>query len=267
MDKLTLSDRVLERQRRHEEVTSRDQVLIAALIQDRFSLPPSSEVKVLDFGCGEGKMVRYLASLGYDAFGCDVFPAWEDKADSPAGQLALITLQPYHLPYPDGTFDLVFSTSVLEHVQNLEECLSEIHRILKPGGISMHYFPAKGYLPAEPHTRIPLANYLRAPWPKWWISLWLLLRAARAPQLRPYWRSMRDKYIDFSKSGVIYRPNSVHRRVSREIFGNFGSLLDFYLDRSDGRYARLARRFHVRRLAAWISSNFRMNFIYQCKEL
>jgi hypothetical protein len=131
----------------------------------------------------------------------------------------------------------------------------------------MHYFPAQWYLPAEPHTRVPLANYLRPPWPGWWISLWLLLRTARAPQLRPYWRGMRDKYLDFSKSGVFYRPNRVHSRVSRQIFGNCGSLLDFYVDRSEGRYARLARRLHVRRLAAWISSNFRMNFIYQQKEL
>jgi len=266
LDRMSLHERELERQRRHDSVTDRDQVLIAALLRERFGLAPSPQIRVLDFGCGAGKMVRYLASLGYDAFGCDVSPAWNEQAGSLADRFALIPEAPYRLPYDDNSFDLLFSTSVLEHVRNLRECLQEMHRILRPGGVSMHYFPAKWYLPAEPHTRIPLANYFRPPCPSWWISLWLLLRVARSPQLRPYFRNLRERYHDFSMNGVAYLPNRTHRRLSREIFGNYGSLLDFYIDRSDGGFARLARRLSLRRPAAWFSSNFRMNFIYQTKQ-
>ncbi len=42
---------------------------------------------------------------------------------------------------PSESFDLVFSTSVLEHVGNLHDAAREITRILKPGGITMHAVP------------------------------------------------------------------------------------------------------------------------------
>ena len=37
-------------------------------------------------------------------------------------------------PLPDNSFDVVFTKSVIEHVENWEQFLSEIHRVLKPGG-------------------------------------------------------------------------------------------------------------------------------------
>ena len=40
-----------------------------------------------------------------------------------------------HLPYPDGHFDLVFDNSAIEHIPDLQQTLSEIGRVLKPGGI------------------------------------------------------------------------------------------------------------------------------------
>lgn len=265
--RLNLEDRTKERKRISQEITQRDSVLIASIIQEKFELEPSHKSRILDFGCGQGNMVNYLNSLGFDASGCDITPAWEDLQDTTSDRFSMISMNPYRLPYQDGSFDMVFSTSVFEHAQNTEEVFREIYRVLRNGGISMHYYPSKWYLPTEPHIHIPLANYFWPYCPNWWIGLWVLLRVFRIPKLAPYWRDMYHKYCEFNKIGMIYLSNSKYRTISMRIFGNHSSLMDFYLERGEGGSARLARRLHLRKVVGWFFSNFRMNFMYQCKSL
>jgi SAM-dependent methyltransferase len=264
--KLDLNERIAERERIYDEITQRDKVFIAEVIRDRFSLDPDVHPRVLDFGCGRGNMVRYLQALGYDAWGCDISPVWEEKTDSPVDRLHLISREPYRLPFDDDYFDLVFSTSVLEHALNTEELFYEIRRILKPGGISMHYFPGKWYLPYEPHVRIPLMNYFWPHCPRWWINLWLIVRVIYSPKIKPYRQAVLDRYCEFCKIDIIYLPNRRYRELSLKVFGNHGSLTDFYIDHAQGGFARLARKLPFRRLSAWFTANFRMNFIYQRNE-
>ncbi len=266
MYKMDLEQRVQERERLFNEITNREMVFIFETIRDRFSLEPGPNHKVLDFGCGRGVMVNYLHSLGYDAYGCDISGGWEKFPDSPVDRLALISMEPYRLPYESSTFDIVFSTSVLEHARNQEEFFLEIHRVLKPGGVSMHLYPGKWYLPSEPHIHIPLLNYFWPRHPKWWIDLWLLIWAVYSPKIVPYRKNILQQYIDFCDTGIIYVPNKRYRQLSMKIFGNYGSLMDFYIERSGGGFAWLARKLPFRNLSVWLSSNFRMNFIYQRKE-
>ena len=263
--RLDVSERKRERERARREISERDRVFIRDVIRDRFSLDPAGHPRVLDFGCGLGEMVAYLHSQGYDAYGCDTDPVWEQNEASPKGRLERIATSPYRLPYADATFDVVYSTSVLEHARNPLECFREIHRVLKPGGWSFHLFPAKWYLPSEPHIRIPLANVFWPHCPDWWIGLWVLLRVVQVPRLRPDWRGVHREYCAFMRGGVSYLPNRTYRRLSLEVFGGHGSLVDFYIARSGGGYARLARRLPFRGLAGWLSSRFRMNMIYQRK--
>lgn len=113
---------------------------------------------VLDVGCGAGRMaiplMEYLGPQGsYDGF--DIVPdgtAWcreaitsrapnfrfahsdiYNKSYNPAGK---VKASEYRFPYPDATFDFVFLTSVFTHLlpPDLEHYLSEIHRVMKPGG-------------------------------------------------------------------------------------------------------------------------------------
>ncbi len=124
----------------------------------RLENPP--RVRVLDFGCGSGELVQHLVELGYDAHGCDIVPAPEAPTVAPARQrLKEINRAPYRFPFDDESFDVVVSTSVLEHARNPDEYLMEIRRVLKPGGFAMHLLPGKWYLPYEPHILVPLANY------------------------------------------------------------------------------------------------------------
>ena len=99
--------------------------------------------RVMDFGCGAGALVRGLESAGYESYGCDFRGS---VGESPSGQLREIGTSPaYALPFPDEYFDVIVSTSVLEHAQNKHECFVEMRRVLKPGGFAVHLFPAKMY--------------------------------------------------------------------------------------------------------------------------
>jgi SAM-dependent methyltransferase len=62
------------------------------------------------------------------------------------------------LPFPDGWFDLVVNNQVMEHVEDLDAALAEIHRVLKPGGVALSLFPSCDVF-REGHIGIPFAHW------------------------------------------------------------------------------------------------------------
>ena len=92
--------------------------------------------RVLDIGCGTGRMVRELLARGLDARGIDPW-ARESGLEAPrfaAGQAEAI-------PMPDASFDAACAFDVLEHVDDAR-ALAEIHRVLAPGGWLFASVPA-----------------------------------------------------------------------------------------------------------------------------
>lgn len=120
---------------------------------------------VLDFGCGAGNMVEEYCTAEYDARGCDIRVAEETE------RLRRIDEKSPLLPFADNTFDFVFSDQVLEHVQDHKLAFAEMERVLKPGGISLHIFPAR-LKPTEAHVFVPLAGVLQG---RRWLTLWAAL--------------------------------------------------------------------------------------------
>jgi|SRR6266850_522474 len=98
--------------------------------------------RVLEIGCGEGKMLRTLAchkpALSLD--GCDVrlpvFVSGEYRFRLVPGDGTL--------PYADGEFDAVMISDCLEHVPDPDKYLSEAARVLKPGGRFVACVPTEG---------------------------------------------------------------------------------------------------------------------------
>ncbi|MGA7489035.1 MAG: class I SAM-dependent methyltransferase [Xanthobacteraceae bacterium] len=225
------------------------------------------QLQVLDFGCGSGELVAHLAGLGYDAYGCDIVLARDAPRIVAAPQrFGQIDLDPYRLPFDDASFDVVVSTSVLEHARNPEQYLVEIRRVLRPGGAAMHLLPGKWYLPYEPHIRVPLANYFYPNCPSWWFAFWMLV-GKRHPHhqdldLRDAVKACRDFY----DNGVFYLSSRQHERLSRAVFGNCEWPMTFYITHGHGGFARLCRRLPMRGLWGALSREFRMAFLVQRKQ-
>ena len=97
---------------------------------------------VLDSGCGTGTLTILIKQTEPDAivYGLDVDPQVLDIARRKAGQAGeTIILQQGTatcLPYPDGSFDRVFTSLMLHHLtrQDKQQMLREAFRVLSPGG-------------------------------------------------------------------------------------------------------------------------------------
>src|ERR1043166_1709292 len=88
-----------------------------------FDLTPDS--KILDFGCGAGREVYQFRKMGYNAYGCDIKDVFGDIQKQCEAEKLLgvdesifrkIDMSNYKIPFPDATFDYVFSNQVFEHV-------------------------------------------------------------------------------------------------------------------------------------------------------
>lgn len=104
-------------------------------------LPSVVAPRVLDYGSGEGKHLHLVRSVrpaaaltGVDVRRPHVVPDFE---------FHLITSQG-PLPFGNDSFDVIVSCDVLEHVANLDQSLSEIHRVLRRGGSFIGFVPAEG---------------------------------------------------------------------------------------------------------------------------
>jgi SAM-dependent methyltransferase len=100
--------------------------------------------RILDIGCGTGANLEMLSQFG-EAEGVDV------SADALAfcrqrGLQNVRQGEAEHLPFEDGSFDLVTALDVVEHLDDDVAGLSEMRRILRPGGYALLFVPAFMFL-------------------------------------------------------------------------------------------------------------------------
>ena len=99
-----------------------------------------AKARILDWGCGHGRVIRYFEDIGADVelHGVDIDPenaAWADQ-NLPRVTAVHGPLMP-PLAYPDNHFDFIFGISVMTHLtMDVQEAwLKELQRVTKPGGI------------------------------------------------------------------------------------------------------------------------------------
>jgi SAM-dependent methyltransferase len=119
------------------------------------SLDPARHA--LDLGCGDGAL---SGSVRADRLTlADVSALALSRARARLSAAEVVELDPdAPLPFADGEFDLVVFTETLEHVRDLQLLLSEVRRVLEPGGRLAVTTPAHRRLIAAPD---PLSPHLR----------------------------------------------------------------------------------------------------------
>jgi len=120
---------------------------LVRFISRRFgSVADKSTIQVLDFGCGPGGNLWYLAREGYGIAGIDGSPTAIRQAQERLS--AENSIEPGHkadlqvgnfakLPWDSNCFDVVIDIEAIAANQSdvIRDALSEVHRVLKPGGV------------------------------------------------------------------------------------------------------------------------------------
>jgi 2-polyprenyl-6-hydroxyphenyl methylase/3-demethylubiquinone-9 3-methyltransferase len=138
--------------------------------------------RVLDLGCGDGRVAARLAAAGAAVTGADPSPAALARAREAHPGLDLREIgADGRVPAEDGVFDAVVCLDVLQHVADTQRLMSEARRVLAPRGLFAASVPFHGrarsaavaltsferhYDPLEPvlrfYTRRSLARLLAA---------------------------------------------------------------------------------------------------------
>jgi len=119
----------------------------------RDHLDPQEGERILEVGCGRGFLTRVMADWGADVVGIDVNRHAVAAAVSDRVRLMSAEM----LDFPDASFDKILSVHAIEHIPDLESAISEMARVLVPGGRAVFVYPAE---PVQGIWAVPTAIIL-----------------------------------------------------------------------------------------------------------
>jgi SAM-dependent methyltransferase len=137
--------------------------------------------RLLDVGCGDGSFTEMFAPGFSEVHGIDLQGEWLAQFAARTRhdpKFHVIEMSASNMSFPAEFFDMLISLETLEHIENLEEAVSEFARVLRPGGVCLvtcpnRLFPFENHGmrlgKREFHCRIPLLTYM--PFLHPWLSL------------------------------------------------------------------------------------------------
>lgn len=134
-------------------------------------VPDKSRQRLLEVGCGSGGISHYFASHPSIEFEVDAVDVADSRSITDGYHFQKVAGT--ELPFDDGTFDVVISNHVIEHVGEHEDQLHhlrELSRVLRPEGICYLAVPNR-WMIVEPHYRLAFLSWLpvsmRSTYLKW----------------------------------------------------------------------------------------------------
>lgn len=108
--------------------------------QARRSLP--SRAKVVDFGCGTGRFLRFFAAHGHSVLGTEITPEMLERTKELGlpDHCSVALTDGVRIPVESGSIDMVWACAVLRYSLNVanpvyDQIACEMYRVLKPGGL------------------------------------------------------------------------------------------------------------------------------------
>ena len=133
-------------------------IKLCQLLCDKFVRSTTRRLKILDIGCSKGILLEAFSTVrNFECYGIDL----RDE-NAPGMVFRQCNIENEAIPFEDDFFDVIFTKSVVEHVYDTDNFLSEAKRVLKPGGAficmtpdwksQMHTF-YNDYTHVKPFTR------------------------------------------------------------------------------------------------------------------
>ncbi len=127
---------------------------------------------VLDFGCGNGAQTLEFARdqcriIAFDVDLADLQAFSRQLRSANVSSILPVQYGGGSLPVADASVDIVLCYEVIEHVPDEEKALSEIHRVLKPGGELIISVPNKAWIFETHGARLPVLPWNRVPFFSW----------------------------------------------------------------------------------------------------
>jgi SAM-dependent methyltransferase len=102
---------------------------------------PAPGASILEIGGGTGFQARRLAARGYEVASIDVVPSEPDSTET----FPVTGYDGREIPFADRSFDVIFSSNVLEHIEEPGVIHQECRRVLKPEGCCVHIVPTAAW--------------------------------------------------------------------------------------------------------------------------
>ena len=150
-----LMDRMLDEEARRTKARK-----LIAILQHALGRTDLGGLTALDVGCSAGFIADELARAGARTTGVDIDePGLERARERFGDHIDFRLARGEDLPLPDESVDVVVLNHIYEHVVDPAAVLTDIHRVLRPGG-AVYLGLGHRWQVIEPHHRLPFLSWL-----------------------------------------------------------------------------------------------------------